>query len=97
VVMMLHLWVGVVSWEEESKVDHACIWAARVRGLRIIWNEMQSLLLSMCVFKWESYLETVAYVSPFASDDHVLNIPWRHIIEICPNPEPILPSATLRS
>ena len=45
--------VGVVWWKEESKVhvDHACTWAARGRGLRIIWNEMQSLMLSMFVVK----------------------------------------------
>ena len=31
---------------EESEVNDACIWA-RSRGLRIIWNEMQSLMIGL--------------------------------------------------
>ena len=44
-VMMLHLWV-VVSMGGGEQVDHACIWAL-VRVLRIIWNEMQSLMIGL--------------------------------------------------
>ena len=42
--MMLHLSMGVLLGGEQ--VDDACIWA-RVRGLIIIWNEMQSLMIEM--------------------------------------------------
>ena len=42
--MMLHLSMGVLLGGEQ--VDDACIWA-RVRGLIIIWKEMQSLMVGM--------------------------------------------------
>jgi len=75
-VAFVDVWMG-----GGEQVDHACIWA-RVRGLRIIWNEMQSLML-MCLVMGELFTACHTFSRFLANDDHaifLINIPCNRSI-----------------